>query len=180
MTSNTTENSPVASPLATGESFPISRGKFAGLSLIYIFGILLGVGFVALWATGMAEMGLGLAGIAIAGVCLYLLPESLKPAAAGEALILGEDRLQYVRGGNDVIGQVPYGNIAAVVLNPADGHQSLWVLLGDATASDTWWPGGKDSMETIFAQCGHHLVVGKHLQVSAKALLDKIQAKLAA
>ena len=171
MSTPPTSSSPIA-----GETFPVSRGRSIGLVVLYILGILLGAVFVILWAIGEAQIGLGLAGIAIAGLCLYLLPDSLKPSVSGEALVLAVDRLQYVRGTNDVIGQIVYTNIKAVSMNQADGQLSLWIELHEPAADGNWWPGGLETMEVIFAQCGHHVVAGKHLPITPQALMAKIES----
>ena len=163
--------------LVTGETFLVARGRSIGLLSAYVFGILLGVVFVVLWLTGTAEMGLGIAGIVIAGFCGYLLPDTLKPSVAGESLVLGNDRLQFVQGTNDVVGQIFYANVKRISLNQADGHKSIWIELIDPATDGTRWPGGLDLMEIIHSQCEHHVVAGKNLSITPHLLKQMIDEK---
>ena len=77
------------SPIEGGQQFSMPRGGAMLLLALYPIGVIVGVVFVALWLAGTAGMGLGLAGAGAILLCLYLLPESLGPAFARDALVLG-------------------------------------------------------------------------------------------
>ena len=160
------------------ETFSLPRGGALILVLAYAAGILLGIAFLVLWLTGLAAIGLGAAGIGIAGLCLYLLPESLGPAFVGDSLVLGRDGVRFLRGQDKTLGNIPYANIDNVSINEADGGRSLWVRLKDPEASGTSWPGGLDSMNVIFSQCEHHLVIGQGLPIAPPELQAKLIARI--
>jgi hypothetical protein len=160
-----------------GEEYPLKNGPLILLAAVYVFGCLLGLLFIGLWVAKLAEIGLAGAGVAITGLCLYLLPETLAPLTKGEKLVFGGDRFQLVRGA-EIVGQVPYAHIASVTLNGADGGNSVWVELDDRTASEVVWPGGTSQMEIIHSQCGHDLVVGKGFKIPPKDLLNLLTERM--
>lgn len=161
----------------TGEEHRLAAGPLVLLSVLYLFGILLGVTFAALWAMGLATWMLGVAGLVFIAGCLYMAPETVRPLISGQSLVIGDDRFQFTSGKDNVIGQVPYSNVAEIVLNGADGGKSLWVRLDNPESPDTFWPGGSDLMNVIYSQCEYHLVVGKGLQTPAPTLLEKLSTR---
>lgn len=170
---------PSVSPIDGGQQFAIPRGGALLMFVLYVIGAIVGVAFVAMWLTGIAEMGLGLAGVGAILLCLYLLPESLGPAFVGDALIVGKDQFQYVRGGKRVMGNIPFANVDDIVINQMDGGRSLWIRLKEPAAESTFWIGGLDSMNVIESQCGYHMVVGQGLRTDAKSLMTIFQEKCA-
>lgn len=167
----------MADPNGSDEIFPVPRSGFIGTVLMLLSGVILGAAFVVLWLTGVAEMILGLIGIGIALVCLYLLPDSLGPAFKGDALVLSNDGFRYVRAGSRVLGNIPFDNVDAITINERDGGRSLWIRLKDPAAQGSFWMGGQDSMKVIFSQCEYHLVVGQGLPVSTLELATKFQSR---
>ncbi len=175
---NMHDRNEIGAQCVAGEVFPIARPAVLLRIVLCVVGLLAAAGLTSFWIFGKAHPGWGVVGAVLAAVPLYCFVRFLRPSPDSGCLVIGIDRIQYVQRPNQVIGQIPFANISAVVLNKTDGGHSLWVQLIEPASLETFWPGGIGMMDVTYDECGYHLVVGKHLQVPAPLVLDTVLKRI--
>ena len=121
--------------------------------------------------------GIPIKAIVIAIVALVCLVASLVSLFMEFALIIGADRLQNVRNGK-VVGQVPYHNIADIVICKKDGVPSLGIKLADEKDAGTFWERRQARWYARSRQAwGHDIFVTPDPSVPVEVILEMIQAR---
>jgi hypothetical protein len=168
----------IGAQCVAGDVFRIAPPPVVPWIFLCAVGLLAGAALALFGILGKAHYGWGGVGavLAVASLCWFLKFVRLRPDS--DCLVIGTNRFQYVQRRNQVIGQVPFANIAAAVLSKTDGGNSLWVQLIEPASSETFWPGGIGMMDVMYCDCGYHLVIGKHLQAPALLVLDTLLRRI--
>src|SRR5262245_47363705 len=88
------------------------------------------------------------------------------------ALILVADRLQNIRNGK-VMGQVPYRNIAAIIIDKKDGASSLGIKLVNEEDTDTFWERGRAGWYALSRNAwGYDVFITPDSSVPVEAILE--------
>jgi hypothetical protein len=126
--------------------------------MLIIGGVAAGVGLILL-LTGVVLEGraqtllivFGLLVILVGGfVCLAPLLTTLR--GGPKKLYFLEDRIEVRRGKDNVLGRIPFSNVATALLayvssGDDPGHQGVCIMLYKPRDLDTWWPHGLNHYE---------------------------------
>ncbi len=156
-----------------GDVIRVSRSsRIALVSLSSVF-LVIGLGLV--WWSWQRE-DIPIKAILIAVVALVCVVASLVSLFMEFALIIGADRLQNVRNGK-VVGQVPYSNIAEIVICK-DGAPSLGIKLADEEDAGTFWERRQAHWYARSKQAwGYDVFITPDPSVPIELILEMIQAR---
>lgn len=172
----------------------IGRSVFKSVLLIALMAIFLAVSVLILWGfatapkaapnapqakDGGAPCGFLVLAVAALFFCPILTYTSIADLLARKRLVLGRDRLQYVRrtGGEDVvITQIPYWNVDDIKYRHESGVQEVRIRLFDLDDPDTYTSGdGFEDMERTF-DC--HFAIGGGYTVGVPAIRDRLKSRV--
>jgi hypothetical protein len=165
-------------PLTEGEVIRVSRLRLLLLVLACAGGV---VAFGAALAppakpdrhgrVGRAQPALGVVGVL---VCACAAWQVVRPWRRDRRLLLGGDRLQLLEG-DAVLGEVPYDNIAAVVVQHRRRSESqVLVRLRDACRPDTRWVDPPGFRAFLKATSGFDLVIDPGFRGGPEVIRAKI------
>ena len=161
-----------------GEVIPVSRGsyrKFAGIS---VASVLVGFGLIVLYFTGDRGIASLLVGLFFAVIGLALLPVFVMGMFSNKRLVIGRDRIQVVKGEGNVVGQIPYDNVARVELLKEEQFEAVGIDLQDPNRPDTVWPGGQAGYDFGRKEFGYEISLGHDCELRPPAILEKIAAAM--
>jgi hypothetical protein len=163
-----------------GESIPVSCRfyiQWTVFSLLFLLAslvlLVLGLRFGMLEEFGF-EGYLALAVLVIASFVglVYCFSEIFREGR----LVLGEDRVQLLRDADEVVGQIPYDNIAGLKYFHSLGWKGIGVLLIDKTRPDTIWP-GRGGCWDFGRTYGCDILFTSRFVLAASVLFQKIFAR---
>jgi hypothetical protein len=116
--------------------------------------------------------------VLVGGICAlagaFMLYGHWPAMAFAERVVIGRDRLQLVVKEGEVIGQIPYENIAEMGLWTA--ARSIKLRLIEAEQPDTLWPNQRE-LRRILTPLGFDLFFGQDFEEPAENILEKLRER---
>jgi hypothetical protein len=174
-------------PPIDGTVFSHSRAALRRRLLRYALWIAVGVGIasgpwmVAPFNRGTAFWLLTSVCTLVGGICAlagaFMIYGYWPALALSERVIIGRDRLQLVVRDGEVIGQIPYDNIAEMgIWNPA---RSIKLRLIEAERADTLWP-NKMEFKRMLTPSNFDLIFGQDYEEPAESILEELRKRFEA
>jgi hypothetical protein len=114
-----------------------SKTKLLRINLILILaGMVVAWIFYERWQHNQISIKLGI----LLFIVVVMQPFFLYRLLFSRTLVIGSDRLFLIRGREKVVGQIPYWNVAEVILVKRGALNAVGIHLRDQDDSDTFWP----------------------------------------
>lgn len=159
-----------------GDVIPVSRRYHARFILISLGALLFGIFLVLLYFIGERGIATLLVGSFFSLMGLACLPVFVLGAFSNKRLIIGGDRLQLVKGGATVLGQIPYDNVARVEHLKEEQFEAVGIDVRDRNRSDTIWPGGQAGYDFGKNEFGYEITLGNDCLLPPQTIHQKIAA----